>query len=277
MTGETHQAAVLLPPAEPSDTQLIVGERTRTWPVPSLPFGPPSSATSRSRASIAPTAGQGWLLRQVPSISRAATPATRTFAPSAHQIGPSPSQTARGVHLKDEPAGMIGLAARAVPGDGQADRISAHARLAVNRIERTIRSLEPAGNPAMVTAGAPPALAEAVGPVPTLRARTLRHQLRMSRALNTIAASVHIGVRAAMTRRMRPRHRARTVRGERGGGAGQCDRGGDRQSRSKNAPEHRLSREDVRMGLKEFTNPRSAIATKREALKDQQGPIRVER
>lgn len=43
----------------------------------------------------------------MPSISRAATPAMRIFRPSAHQIGPSPSQTAVGVHEKILPDGTI--------------------------------------------------------------------------------------------------------------------------------------------------------------------------
>lgn len=38
--------------------------------------------------------------RQVSSISRAAILPTRIFGPSAHQIGPSPSQTAIGVQIK---------------------------------------------------------------------------------------------------------------------------------------------------------------------------------
>jgi len=82
----------------------MVTERTLTWPVGKKPLGPPSISTNLSRASVALTAGQGWLVRHVPSISRAATPATRTFGPSAHQIGPSPSQTATGVQANARPA-----------------------------------------------------------------------------------------------------------------------------------------------------------------------------
>lgn len=79
--------------------------RTAMCPSPSVPRAPPSKRTSRSRASLPPTDGQGCPGLQVSSISRAATPAMRTFGPSAHQIGPSPSQTAIGVHLNVWPAG----------------------------------------------------------------------------------------------------------------------------------------------------------------------------
>lgn len=41
----------------------------------------------------------------MPFISRAATPERRTCGPSAHHFGPSPSQTAMGVQVKDWPAG----------------------------------------------------------------------------------------------------------------------------------------------------------------------------
>jgi hypothetical protein len=77
------------------------------------PYGPPSKETKRSRASMALTEGQGWLGLHEPSISRAAIPAIRTFGPSAHQIGPSPSQTAVGVHLNVWPSGTILPAASA--------------------------------------------------------------------------------------------------------------------------------------------------------------------
>lgn len=46
----------------------------------------------------------------LPSISRAAMPDKRTCGPSAHQIGPSPSQTRIGVHANDWPAGTIAAA-----------------------------------------------------------------------------------------------------------------------------------------------------------------------
>jgi hypothetical protein len=77
------------------------------WPSGRVPFRPPKIRTKRLRASTAETGGQGWLGRQVPSISRAATPAMRTFGPSAHQTGPSPSQTAVGVQANVLPAGTI--------------------------------------------------------------------------------------------------------------------------------------------------------------------------
>lgn len=105
--GERHQAAVRLPTPSPSDRQRIVGPLTSTWPSRLLPVGRPTSRTSASLASTAPAAGQGWLSRQLPSISRAAMPERRIRGPSAHQIGPSPSQTRVGVQSNDWPAGTI--------------------------------------------------------------------------------------------------------------------------------------------------------------------------
>lgn len=110
-TGDRHQAAVLEPPAEPADTQTIVAEFTRTWPVERVPRGPPSRRTSLSRASRPFTAGQGWRALQLSSISRAATPAILTFGPSAHHIGPSPSQTVVGVQAKVWPAAITAVKA----------------------------------------------------------------------------------------------------------------------------------------------------------------------
>ena len=115
-TGDTHQAAVREPPADPSERQIIVAERTSMWPSARSPCAPPSNRTSRLRASTPLTLGQGWLERQEPSSSRAATPAIQIFGPSEHQIGPSPSQTAVGVHLKVWPAGMMGVLAEAPVG-----------------------------------------------------------------------------------------------------------------------------------------------------------------
>jgi hypothetical protein len=54
-----HQAAVRLPPADPSDKQFIVGPRTITWPVLIAPRAPPNRLTSASRAWTALAAGQG--------------------------------------------------------------------------------------------------------------------------------------------------------------------------------------------------------------------------
>ena len=55
----------------------------------------------RATVHTAPlAAGQGCPGRQVSSLSRAAILPTRIFGPSAHQIGPSPSQTAIGVQTK---------------------------------------------------------------------------------------------------------------------------------------------------------------------------------
>jgi hypothetical protein len=57
--GEVHHAAVLEPPADPSERQVMVAERTTTWPSGSVPRAPPKIATTRSRASIAPVGGHG--------------------------------------------------------------------------------------------------------------------------------------------------------------------------------------------------------------------------
>lgn len=79
------------------------------WPSAVEPRAPPSNRTTRSRASVPLTGGHGWPDRQLPSISRAATPAMRIFGPSTHHIGPSPSQTAVGVQRNVRPAGMTGV------------------------------------------------------------------------------------------------------------------------------------------------------------------------
>lgn len=105
--GDTHQAAVRFPPAEPSDRQCMVGPATSKCPSPLCPVARPRSLTSASRDTTAFARGQGWFSRHVPSISRAAIPARRMRGPSAHQIGPSPSQTRIGVQAKDSPAGTI--------------------------------------------------------------------------------------------------------------------------------------------------------------------------
>src|SRR5690606_34309581 len=70
LRGDTHQAAVRLPPPEPTLRQVIVGPLTRTCPCGLAPCGRPTSLASASRDSSAPAFGQGWLVRQVPSISR---------------------------------------------------------------------------------------------------------------------------------------------------------------------------------------------------------------
>jgi hypothetical protein len=100
--------------------QVIVADRTRTCPSEVRPVGPPKSWTIRSRATTPLTGGHGCPWRQLPSISRAATPAILTFGPSAHQIGPSPSQTATGVHSNRCPEGTI--CASALPGTTQQAR-----------------------------------------------------------------------------------------------------------------------------------------------------------
>lgn len=110
--GETQKAAVRLPPAPPSDRQVIAGPRTRIWPSRDRPVGFPINCTSASRASTGSASTHGWPALQVPSISLAATPDRRTRGPSAHQIGPSPSQTRTGVHWNICPAGTTATAAR---------------------------------------------------------------------------------------------------------------------------------------------------------------------
>lgn len=101
---ERHQAAVRDPPADPSETHTSVGPRTRACPSDDRPCAPPSKATSAALAAPPVAGGQGWFGLQVSSTSRAAMPASRTRGPSAHQIGPSPSQTLVGVHVKLVPA-----------------------------------------------------------------------------------------------------------------------------------------------------------------------------
>jgi hypothetical protein len=136
--GDVHQAAVLDPPAEPSERQVMVADFTMIWPSGSLPRGPPSKRTSRSRASIAPIAGHGWPGRHDPSNSRAATPAIRIFGPSTHQIGPSPSQTATGVHRKVWPFGMTSALTLPCEIAGAARTIAA---TNPNRLTRTLLRL----------------------------------------------------------------------------------------------------------------------------------------
>jgi len=86
-------------------------------PVLSFPFGPPSRSTRWSRAALPLALGQGWPTLHVSSISRAAIPASRIFGPSAHQIGPSPSQTAVGVQVNDDPVVTAASAANAIMRD----------------------------------------------------------------------------------------------------------------------------------------------------------------
>lgn len=104
-----QSAAVREPLPFPLLTQVRGWVATLMWPVGRVPFGPPRSRTSSSRASMADAAGQGWPGLHVPSISRAAMPESRIFGPSAHQIGPSPSQTAVGVQVKVCPSAITGV------------------------------------------------------------------------------------------------------------------------------------------------------------------------
>ena len=56
-TGEMHHAAVRLPPAPPSDLQVIVAPLTKMCPWLDLPIGFPISLTSASLASKALASG----------------------------------------------------------------------------------------------------------------------------------------------------------------------------------------------------------------------------
>lgn len=102
-----HQAAVRSPLPEPSERQRSGSAFTSTCPSLELPMGFPSSFTSASLAAGPAAAGQGCPRLHSPPISRAAMPARRIFGPSAHQMGPSPSQTRVGVQEKLAPAATI--------------------------------------------------------------------------------------------------------------------------------------------------------------------------
>jgi hypothetical protein len=102
-----HQAAVRFLLPEPDEWQRIGLARTRIWWVGATPLGPPSSFTKWSLAAFPLALGQGWFGLQLPSISRAAMPESLILGPSAHQMGPSPSQTCVGVHVKDRPEATI--------------------------------------------------------------------------------------------------------------------------------------------------------------------------
>jgi hypothetical protein len=107
--GAPHQAAVRDPPAEPIERHWRRGPLTSICPSCDCPNEPPRKRTSLFRASSAEAVGHGWPGRQVPSISRAAMPARRIFGPSAHHIGPSPSQTRTGMQVKATPAAKTGI------------------------------------------------------------------------------------------------------------------------------------------------------------------------
>lgn len=107
--GEIHQAPVLSPPAPPVDAQRIVGPSMRIWPCGPTPVFLPNRSARASRESFGSAVGQGWPGEQVPSSSRAAIPDNRIRGPSAHQTGPSPSQTCVGVQSKDWPAGITAI------------------------------------------------------------------------------------------------------------------------------------------------------------------------
>lgn len=83
--GDTHQAAVRLPPADPSERHRKGGPLTRTCPCRPTPVRVPNRSTSASRAAIRLAAGQGCPDRQLPSSSRAAIPASLNRGSSRHQ------------------------------------------------------------------------------------------------------------------------------------------------------------------------------------------------
>jgi hypothetical protein len=102
---------------------------TLMCPVDSLPLAPPRIRTSRSprrrsRRGTADPAG---------SFHRSArrNPAIRIFGPSAHQIGPSPSHTAVGVHVNVRSAETTGAAASDL-GGRKLDRMTHSKTLAAN-------------------------------------------------------------------------------------------------------------------------------------------------
>lgn len=103
--GDTHHAAVRLPPAEPVDTHRSVGPSTKTCPCGPTPLDRPSNRARASRDPVALAATQGCPGKHEPSISLAAMPESLIRGPSAHNIGPSPSHTAVGVQSKAAPAG----------------------------------------------------------------------------------------------------------------------------------------------------------------------------
>jgi hypothetical protein len=112
--GDRQKAAVRFPRAPPPDKHVMRGPSTRIWPSRDTPEALPISLTSASRALIGSLTGQGWPILHDPSNSLDATPDSRTCGPSAHQIGPSPSQTRTGVHSNHCPAGTT-AAARSKP------------------------------------------------------------------------------------------------------------------------------------------------------------------
>jgi len=122
MRGDTHHAAVRLPPAPPSERHVITGPVTRACPSFDVPVRRPTRATNAAFACSAVAAGQGWLERQVPFVSRAATPASRIRGPSSHQTGPSPSHTRVGVQWKVVPAGTMAAASIRINGKGRSLR-----------------------------------------------------------------------------------------------------------------------------------------------------------
>lgn len=175
--GDMHQAAVRVPPAPPTDTQFSFGPDTVTCPSGREPVTVPSIRARVLRASTADAFGHGWLALQVPSISLAAMPESRTCGPSAHQIGPSPSHKAIGVQVKACPEGTMAAAARisSIIGPGMAhNRRHRHlCRDAIHSPDRHVvparlRQLSPRRNFGMPRIALPPgtvrgALAETTG------------------------------------------------------------------------------------------------------------------
>jgi hypothetical protein len=146
-------------------------------------------------------------------------------------------------HAREDPA------PKQPPGEGRTDLLPADVDQIAFRRSRACSQfcelfngvmLEPAGNPAVVTARAASALAEAVRAVSTLSARTLRYCRGVRGALNTIATRVHVRVRPAMRGGMRPRLRACPMQSNESGCGGECDRRRNRQNDGKDWLRHEM-------------------------------------
>src|SRR3546814_14080670 len=91
--GEVHQAAVLVPPALPSERHESVGPLTNTWPTRLVPVGLPTISANASVAASAGASGHGWFDRHVPSLSRAEVSDRRMRGPSDRPSGTVTAQT----------------------------------------------------------------------------------------------------------------------------------------------------------------------------------------
>src|SRR3546814_14941906 len=94
--GEVHQAAVLVPPALPSERHESAGPLTNTWPPRLVPVGLPTISTKASRAACAGPSWHGWFARPAPPPSRPAIPARPIRGHSDTPTGPAPSLTRLG-------------------------------------------------------------------------------------------------------------------------------------------------------------------------------------